>query len=104
MHALRFGTSSSSGQISPINALTCTSLCLVQPLAHFLAHLVAEFGTQRRALLLVDVMAIEHVEFVQDVVALARHGEDPQPLGHWPDRSLDLPAPAGVGAAGPRDP
>src|SRR4030095_12220434 len=74
---------------------------LIQPLQHFLADLAAEFRAQRRAILLVDVVAIEHVEFFQDRVALARHGEDAQPLRHRPNRALDLPAPDGVGAAGP---
>ena len=47
---------------------------LIQPLQHFLADLVAEFGAQRRAILLGDVVAIEHVEFFQDRVAVACHG------------------------------
>jgi hypothetical protein len=49
--------------------------------AHFVAHLLPEFGAARGTIPFANVMAIEHVEILEDRICIARHRQDAQQFG-----------------------
>src|SRR5438876_3655699 len=79
------------------------SVGLSKPAAHLGAHFFAKFSPARRAVLLADVMAVEHVEVFQDGMTVAGHRQNAQQFGRRPARARDLPAPDRIGAAACRE-
>src|SRR6185437_16416505 len=73
-----------------------------EPATNFVAHLLAELLAARRAFLFGDVEAVEHVEIIEDRVALAGHRQDTKQFPRGPGRAGDFPAPDGIAAAAGR--
>jgi hypothetical protein len=68
--------------------------------AHFVAHLLPEFGAARGTIPFANVMAIEHVEILEDRICIARHRQDAQQFGRGAARPRHFPAAYGIGFTG----